>query len=92
MWQLKFAGFFDVVCITKCGKVILLQSVTDCYHKVRQALESVTDCYYKVRQVLQSLTVFTKWDATRQSFLYLHDTEYKNSKNENGLRNNINNL
>ena len=34
----------------------LLQSVTDCYYKVRQVLQSVTDCYYKVRQVLQSVT------------------------------------
>ena len=45
-------------CITKCGKVILLQSVTDCYYKVRQVLQSVTDCYYKVRQALQSVTDF----------------------------------
>ena len=50
MWQCSFAGFFDKFRITKCGKVILLQSVTD--------------CYYKVRQVLQSVTVVTKWDVT----------------------------
>ena len=46
--------FFDIFRITKCGKVVLLQSVTDCYYKVRQVLQSVTDfitkCvrYYKV--------------------------------------------
>ena len=53
-------SFFDISRITKCGKVISLQSVTDCYYKVRQVLQSVTDCYYKVRQVLQSVTVITK--------------------------------
>ena len=52
--------FFYIFRITKCGKVILLQSVTDCYYKVRQVLQSVTECYYKVRQVLQSATVITK--------------------------------
>ena len=60
MLQFSFAGFFDMFCITKCAKVILLQNVTDCYYKVRQVLQSVTDCYYKVRQVLQSATVITK--------------------------------
>ena len=34
--------FFDIFRITKCSKVILLQSVTDCYYKVRQVLQSVT--------------------------------------------------
>ena len=29
-------------CITKCRKVILLQSATDCYFKVRQVLQSET--------------------------------------------------
>ena len=37
----------------------VLQSVTDCYYKVRQVLQSVTTCYYKLRQVLQSVTEFT---------------------------------
>ena len=46
--QFKFAGFFDIFCIIKCRKGLLLQSVTDCYYKVRQVLQSVTDCYYKV--------------------------------------------
>ena len=55
----KFRTLFDIFRITKCGKVILLQSVTDCYYKVRQVLQSVTDCYYKVRQVLLSVTDFT---------------------------------
>ena len=32
---------FDMFCITKCRKVILLQSATDCYFKVRQVLQSV---------------------------------------------------
>ena len=62
MWQSNFAGFFDIFRIKKCGKVILLQSVTDCYCKVRQVLQSVTnllqsasgttqrDSYYKVRR------------------------------------------
>ena len=40
--------------------IVSLQSVTDCYYKVRQVLHSVTNCYYKVRQVLQSATVVTK--------------------------------
>ena len=53
-----FSGFFDIFHITKCGKVILLQDVTDCYYKVRLVFQSVTDCYYKVRQVLQSVTDF----------------------------------
>ena len=35
--------FFDIFRITKYTKVIVLQSVTDCYYKVRQ--QSVTDCY-----------------------------------------------
>ena len=64
VWQFKFASFFDIFRITKCGKVFLLQSVTECYYKVRQVLQSVTDCYYKVCQVLQSVTVITKWDVT----------------------------
>ena len=55
-----FSGFFDIFHITKCGKVILLQNVTDCYYKMRQALQSVTECNYKVHQVLQSLTYVTK--------------------------------
>ena len=50
MWQCSFAGFFDIFGITKCGKVILLQSVTD---------------FIKVLQVLQSVTVTTKWDVTQ---------------------------
>ena len=74
MRQFKFAGFFDIFRITKCHKVILLQSVTDCYYKVREVLQSVTDryykvppgitkrdrLYYKVHQVLQSAKVITK--------------------------------
>ena len=49
-------------CNTKCSKVILLQSVTDCYYTMRQVLQSVTDCHYKMRQVLQSVALFnTKW-------------------------------
>ena len=40
---------FDMFCITKCRKVILLQSATD--------------CYFKVRQVLQSVAIITKWDV-----------------------------
>ena len=51
VWQSNFAGFFDIFRITKCGKVILLQSVTDCYYKVRQVLQSMSGkCvkYYKV--------------------------------------------
>ena len=55
VWQFNFAGFFDVFHITKCGKVILLQSVTN--------------CYYKVCQVLQSVTVITKWDVTPPMYL-----------------------
>ena len=27
---------------------------------IKKLLQSVTDCYYKVRQVLQSVTVITK--------------------------------
>ena len=53
-------AFFDIFHITKCGKVILLQNVTDCYYKMRQALQSMTECNYKVHQVLQSLTYVTK--------------------------------
>ena len=51
---IHFAGFFNIFRITMCGKVILLQSVADCYYKLRQVLQSVTDfvtkCvrYYKV--------------------------------------------
>ena len=50
----QFRRLFDIFRITKCGKVILLQSMTDCYYKVRQVLQSATDfiikCvrYYKV--------------------------------------------
>ena len=53
MCEFSFAGFFDIFRITKCGKVILLQNVTNCYYKVGQVLQSVTDCYYNVRQVTQ---------------------------------------
>ena len=41
MWQCSFAGFFDKFRITKCGKVILLQGMTDCYYKVRQVLQTL---------------------------------------------------
>ena len=58
--QFKFAGFFDIFCIIKCRKGILLQSVTDCYYKVRQVLPKCDRIYYKVRQVLHSATVITK--------------------------------
>ena len=60
----QFRRLFDIFRITKCDKVILLQSMTGCYYKVRQVLQGVTDCYYKMRQVLQSVTVITKWDVT----------------------------
>ena len=53
---IQFRRIFDIFCITKCGKVILLQSVIDCCYKGSQVLQSVTNCYYKVRQVLQSVT------------------------------------
>ena len=43
---MQFLRLFRHISYYKCGKVILLQSVTD--------------CYYKVRQVLQSATVITK--------------------------------
>ena len=55
---IQFCRLFDIFCITKCSKVILLQSVIDCYYKVCQVLQGVTDCYYKVCQVLQSVTDF----------------------------------
>ena len=59
---IQFRRIFDIFCITKCGKVILLQSVIDCYYKGRQVLQSVTNYYYKVRQVLQSVTdLITKY-------------------------------
>ena len=58
MRQFNFAGFFEIFRIRKCGKVILLQSVTDCCYKVRQVLQNVTDRYYQVPQVLQSVTDF----------------------------------
>ena len=60
--------FFGIFRITRCGKVILLQSATEFYYKVRQVLQSVTDCYYKARQVLQSVTVITKLDVTPEVF------------------------
>ena len=53
-WQFIFAGFLTYLGITKCVKVILLQSTTDCYYKMCQVLQSVTDfitkCirYYKI--------------------------------------------
>ena len=54
--QCKFAGFFDIFCVTKCGKVVLLQSVTDRYYKVRQVL--------KVWQtLLQSVSGITNCDS-----------------------------
>ena len=31
---IQFRGFFNIFCITKCSKVILLQSVTEVYYKV----------------------------------------------------------
>ena len=40
MCQFNFAGFFEIFVITKCGKVILLQSVTDYYYKMPQVLHS----------------------------------------------------
>ena len=38
VWQFNSAELFDTFRITKCGKVFLLQSVTDYYYKVRQVL------------------------------------------------------
>ena len=82
MWKFNFAGIFDIFRVTKYVKVILLQSATNCYYKVRQVLQSVTDCYYKVRQglqsvtgyyykvrqILQSATVITKWDVAEREW------------------------
>ena len=45
-----FSGFFDIFHITKCGKVILLQDVTDCYYKVRLVFQSVADFIANVRR------------------------------------------
>ena len=39
---IQFRSFFDIFRITKVGKVILLQSLTDCYCKVRRVLQSMT--------------------------------------------------
>ena len=53
---MQFRRLFDIFHITKCGKVILLQSMRDCCYKVRQVLKSMTDfitkcgVYYKVRR------------------------------------------
>ena len=49
----QFRSFFDILHIAKCGKAILLQSVTDCYYKVCQVLQSVMT-------LLQSPSVNTK--------------------------------
>ena len=38
VWQFNSAGLFDIFRITKCDKVVSLQSVTDYYYKVRQVL------------------------------------------------------
>ena len=57
---IQFRRIFDIFCITKCGKVTLLQGVIDCCYKGRQVLQSVTNCYYKVRQILQNVPVITK--------------------------------
>ena len=57
---IQIRRLFDIFRIKKRRKVVLLQSVTDCYYKVCQILKSVTDSYCKVRQVLQSATVITK--------------------------------
>ena len=65
MWQLNFVGFFYIFRIAKRNKVILLQSVTGCYYKVRQVFQSVTDGYYKVRQLLQ-----TKADCITKCAIY----------------------
>ena len=66
--QGNFAGFFDIFRITKCGKIILLQSasgITKCDRLLLQSasgIQSVTDfitkcvSYYKVWQLLQSET------------------------------------
>ena len=40
---LQSVTYIDIFRITKCSKVILLESVTDCYYKMRQVLQSVTD-------------------------------------------------
>ena len=65
-------------CIAKRNKVILLQSMTGCYNKVRQVLIRICDMlllqsasdikqcdrlYYKLRHVLPSETVITKRDV-----------------------------
>ena len=34
--QFNFVAFFDILQSAKCKKVVLLQSVTGCYYKVRQ--------------------------------------------------------
>lgn len=42
MQQFGFIGFFDIFWVTKCDKVILLQSLTGFYCKVSHALQKVT--------------------------------------------------
>ena len=61
VWQWNFAGFFDIIRITKCDK-LLLQSASGITKCDKLLLQSVTDfitkCvrYYKVRQLLQNET------------------------------------
>ena len=59
MWQFNFAGFFRLFRITKCAKVVLLQSATDCYYNKYVRYYNLwrtvnTKCvmYYKVWQTL----------------------------------------
>ena len=54
----------------------VLQSVANCYYKVRQVLQCVTGCYCKVYQVLQSAIVITKWDVTHVSVKYFFYNNY----------------
>ena len=74
MWQFNFAGFFDIFRITKCGKVILLQSV----RLLLKSASYIRNCdrlYYKVRQVLQGVTVITKWDVTKANLVQEVETD-----------------
>ena len=47
---IQFGRLFEIFCITKCDKGISIQSATGFDYKSREVLQSLTNCYYKVRQ------------------------------------------
>ena len=83
MWQLSFVAFFDIFHIAKSNKVILLQSATGCYYKVRQVLQIVTVITMSPAALLRftDLKAFSNSSKVRSLYSIFFPTGNRKSSN-----------